>query len=63
MRAKKKVSEYDQEIPQSQTTDKPEVSLGRAKQQSWDNRKTNKAKQSALSSSINLFCVFYNSRL
>ena len=29
----KKVSEYDQEIPQSQNTDKPMVSWGRAKQQ------------------------------
>ena len=45
-------SEYDQEIhvPQSQTTDKPVASWGRATQQSWDTRKTNKAKQPALSS-------------
>ena len=35
------VSEYDQEIPQSQTADKPIASRGRATQQSRDNRKTN----------------------
>ena len=44
------VSEYDQEIPQSQTADKPMASWGRAAQQSLDARKTNKAKQPALSS-------------
>ena len=46
------VSEYDQEIPQSQTTDKAMASLGRADktQQSRDTRKTNKAKQPALCS-------------
>ena len=42
------VSEYDQEIPQSQTTDKPVASLGRAAQQSRDTLKTTKAKQPAL---------------
>ena len=44
------VSEYDQEIPQSKTVDKPVVSQKTATQQSRDTRKTNKAKKSALSS-------------
>ena len=35
------VSEYDQEIPQSQTADKPMALRGRATQQSRDTRKTN----------------------
>ena len=35
------VSEYDQEIPQSQTADKPMAPRGRATQQSRDTRKTN----------------------
>ena len=38
---KKIVSEYDQEIPQSQTVDKPTVPRGRATQKSRDTRKTN----------------------
>ena len=37
----KKVSEYDQEIPQSQTADKSMAPQGKATQQSQDNRKTN----------------------
>ena len=41
------VSEYDQEIQQSQTADKPVASWGRATQQSSDTKKTNKAKQPA----------------
>ena len=45
-------SEYIQEIPQSQTADKPAASLGRATQQSRDTRKTNKAEQPALSSPL-----------
>ena len=45
-----KTSEYYPEIPQSQTADKPVASWGRATQQSRDTRKTNKAKQPALSS-------------
>ena len=45
-----KNSEYDQKTPQSQTADKPMVPRGRATQQSRDTRKTNKAKQPALSS-------------
>ena len=44
------VIEYDQEIPQSQTADNPVAPRGRAAQPSRDNRKTNKAKQPALSS-------------
>ena len=44
------VSEYDQEIPQSQTADNPVASRGRAAQPSRDTRKTNYAKQPALSS-------------
>ena len=36
------VSEYDQEIPQSQTADKPVALWWRATQQSQDTRKTNK---------------------
>ena len=43
----KKVSEYDQEIPQSQTADKPMAPPGRATQLSRDTRKTNEAKQPA----------------
>ena len=35
------VSEYDQGIPQSQTTDKPIAPRGRATQQSRDTRETN----------------------
>ena len=35
------VSEYDQEIPQSQTADNPVASRGRAAQPSQDTRKTN----------------------
>ena len=37
----KKVSVYDQEIPQSQTADNPVVPRGRAAQPSQDTRKTN----------------------
>ena len=44
------VSEYDQELPQSQTADNPMVPQGRAEQPSRDTRKTNYAKQPALSS-------------
>ena len=44
------VSEYDQEIPQSQTADNPLAPQGRAAQPSRDTRKTNQAKQPALSS-------------
>ena len=35
------VSEYDQEIPQSQTADNPVARRGRAAQPSRDTRKTN----------------------
>ena len=45
-----KNSEYYQEIPQSQTADKPMARGGRATQQSRDTRKTNQAKQPAISS-------------
>ena len=38
---KKKVSDYDQEIPQSQTADNPMAPRGRAAQPSRDTRKTN----------------------
>ena len=48
--APKIVSEYDQEIPQSQTADSPVALQGRAAQPSRDTRKTNLAKQSTLSS-------------
>ena len=44
------VSEYDQEIPQSQTADNPMAPPGRAAQPSRGKTKTNKAKQPALSS-------------
>ena len=37
----KKVSEYDQEIPQLQTADNPVAPRGRAAQTSQDTRKTN----------------------
>ena len=37
----KMVSEYDQEIPQSQTADNPVAPQGRAAQPSRDTRKTN----------------------
>ena len=46
----KKVSEYDQEIPQSQTADNLTTPQGRATQPSRDTRKTNPAKQPVLSS-------------
>ena len=36
-----KVSEYDQEVPQSQTADHPVAPRGRAAQPSRDTRKTN----------------------
>ena len=39
--AAKIVSEYDQEIPQSQTADNPVAPRGRAAQLSRDTRKTN----------------------
>ena len=48
--ASKIVSEYDQKIPQSQTTDKPMAPRGGATQPSQDTRNTNKAKQLAYSS-------------
>ena len=44
------VSEYDQEIPQSQTADNPMAPRGRATQPSRGTRKTNEAKRPALSS-------------
>ena len=50
----KTVSEYDQEIPESQTADKPMTLRGRATQPSLDTRKTNQAKQPALSSPIKM---------
>ena len=37
----KKISEYDQEIPQSKTADNPMASRGRAAQPSRDTRMTN----------------------
>ena len=37
----RKISEYDQEIPQSQTADNPVAPRGRAAQPSRDTRKTN----------------------
>ena len=40
-KSKKIVSEYDQEIPQSQTADNPVAPRGRAAQPSQDTRKTN----------------------
>ena len=46
----KKLSEYDQEIPQSQTADKLMAPRGRATQQLPDTRNPNLAKQPALSS-------------
>ena len=42
------VSDYDQEIPQSQTADNPMTPRGRATQLSRDTRKKNQAKQPAL---------------
>ena len=48
--SRQKVSKYGLEIPQSQTADNPMAPRGRPAQPSWDTRKTNKAKQSALSS-------------
>ena len=44
------VSEYDQEIPQSQTADTPVAPRGKAAQPPRDTRKTNQAKQLALPS-------------
>ena len=45
----KTVSEYHQEIPKTQTADKPSVLRGISTQQLRDTRKTNKEKQPALS--------------
>ena len=45
-----KNSEYDQEVPQSQTAENPMAPRGRDTQQSRDTRKTYKAEQPALSS-------------
>ena len=46
----KKVSEYDQEMPQSQTTYEPIAQRGRVEQyQRYDNKNTIKVKQAALS--------------
>ena len=45
-----KNSEFDQEVTQSQTADKPMGPQGRAIQPLRDTRKTNQAKQPALSS-------------
>ena len=47
---RKIVSEYDQEIPQSKTADKPMAPQERATQPSRNTRKTNKAEQPARSS-------------
>ena len=44
------MGEYDHVVPQSQTIHKPVAPQERAIQQTRDNRKTNKAKQPALSS-------------
>ena len=41
LKSLKIVSEYDQEIPQSQTADNPVAPQGRAAQPSRDTRKTN----------------------
>ena len=46
------VSEYDQEIPQSQTADNPVAPRGRAAQPPRDTRQTNQAKQPALTSPL-----------
>ena len=46
----KAISEYAQEIPQSQIADKPVAPWGRVTQQSRDTRKTSKSKQPVLSS-------------
>ena len=48
LNVQKIVSEYVQEIPQSQTADNPMAPRERATQPSRINRKTNKAKQPAL---------------
>ena len=50
-------SEYDQEIPQSQTADNHMVPRERAAQPSRDTRKTNKAKQPALCSPIKMIAI------
>ena len=48
---KKIVSEYDQEIPQSQTADNPKALRGRASQPSRDTKKTNLSKSTSSLSS------------
>ena len=48
--ARDKNSEYDHDIPQSQTADNPMTQRGRDTNKSRDTRKTNYAKQPALSS-------------
>ena len=51
-------SEYDQEIPQSQTADNPMAPRGRAPQPSRDSRKTNKASTSSLFP-IKMIAIFH----
>ena len=51
------VSEYDQEIPQSQTADNPVVPRGRAAQPSQDTRKTSEVKQPALFFPIKMIAI------
>ena len=46
------VSVYDQEVPQSQTADKPMAPRGRATEQSRETGKTNQATQPARSSPL-----------
>ena len=50
LNVRKNVSEFDQEISQSQTEIKPMTPQGRATQQSRDASKINQAKQPTLSS-------------
>ena len=56
------VSEYDQEIPQSLTADKPLAPRGRSTQPSRDTRKTNQAKQLALSPASSNYHIKYDSK-
>ena len=52
-----KNSEYDQELPQSQTTDKPMALRGRVTQPSRDTRKTNNVLVPAAKAANNIVAV------
>ena len=54
---KKKVSEYDQEIPQSQTADNPVAPRGRAAQPSQDTRKKTALSEGVIELILNFVAI------